>query len=145
MEGGKRTLLTFCAARLECDERPEPCEDRASSLVKVMVDGCEGGYTVSSESREWAELAGGDAPYGLCCISRDQEGGGGVGGIEAHGHAQPTQGSRFAMLSVTHPPPPKITVTVTNSQALVMRASRGTSTCVQLRGGARAATLQTWS
>jgi len=102
MEGGKRTLLTFCAARLECDERPEPCEDRASSLVKVIVDGCEGGYSISSESREWEELAEVDAPYGLCCMSRDQEGGGGGDDIEAHGHAQHTQGSRFAMLSVTH-------------------------------------------
>ena len=84
-EGWKRTLLTFCAARLECDERPEPCEDRASSLVKVMVDGCEGGYSVSSESREGAELAGVDAPYGLCCMSRDRVGGGGVDDIGGGG------------------------------------------------------------
>jgi hypothetical protein len=79
MDGGwKRTLLTFCGARLECDERPEPCEDRASSLVKVMVDACDGGYSVSSESRDGAELAGVDEPYGLCCMARDAVGGGEV-------------------------------------------------------------------
>ena len=45
--------LTFCV-RLECVERPEPCEERGpvSSFVRVMVEACEGGYKVASESRD---------------------------------------------------------------------------------------------